>query len=90
MENASTVLEGHPSAAPLSDVPGRVPVSEVLGAIAEFGLASVGLVAWELCLPEEAVTPTFGEALSGGLIEPVGRCPCTRERMYRLAASPSP
>ncbi len=81
-------MESHPGTPMLSNVPALVPLSEVLGAIAEFGLASLGLVAWELCLPEEAVTSTFGEALSDGLIEAVGRCPRTRERMYRRTASP--
>ena len=57
---------------------------DVLEAIDQFGLASIGLVAWELFLSEEELVPAWRGASILGLIERVGRCPYTREPMYRL------
>ncbi len=57
---------------------------DVLEAIDQFGLASIGLVAWELFLSEEELVPAWRGATILGLIERVGRCPYTREPMYRL------
>jgi hypothetical protein len=59
-------------------------LGEVLDTLAEFGEASIGLVAWELSLREEALAPAWRQAFADGLIEEVGRCPETAERMYRL------
>jgi hypothetical protein len=61
--------------------------SDVLEAIEQFGLASIGLVAWELFLGEEELVPAWREAKAMGVIERVGRCPYTREPMYRLSGS---
>jgi hypothetical protein len=58
---------------------------QIIEAVESFELASIGLVAWELCVPEEAVLPAWRRAVRAGLIERVGRCPTTREPMYRLA-----
>ena len=60
--------------------------ADVLEAIGQFGLASIGLVAWELFLTEDLLVPAWREAMTTGLIERVGRCPYTREPMYRLSA----
>ncbi len=57
----------------------------VLEVIEQFELASIGLVAWELFLGEDELVPAWRQAMSTGLIERVGRCPYTREPMYRLA-----
>jgi hypothetical protein len=62
--------------------------ADVLEAIEQFGLASIGLVAWEMFLTEEELVPAWRQAKTMGLIERVGRCPYTREPMYRLSASP--
>ena len=74
-----------------SPVPGsRHPppwFDDVLEAIDQFGLASIGLVAWELSLAEEEVVPAWRDAAILGLVERVGRCPYTREPMYRLAGA---
>ncbi len=59
--------------------------ADVLEAIEQFGLASIGLVAWELFLTEEELVPAWRAAKATGLIERVGRCPYTREPMYRLS-----
>jgi hypothetical protein len=60
---------------------------DVLEAIDQFGLASIGLVAWELSLAEEDLVPAWRDAAILGLVERVGRCPYTREPMYRLAGA---
>lgn len=63
---------------------------EVLDAIGQFELASIGLIAWEHFLGEEELVPAFRQATDSGLIERVGRCPYTREPMYRLTDPPPP
>src|SRR5690242_12999368 len=60
---------------------------DVLEAIDQFGLASIGLVAWELSLAEEDLVPAWRDAAILGFVERVGRCPYTREPMYRLAGA---
>jgi hypothetical protein len=62
--------------------------ADVLEAIEQFGLASIGLVAWEMFLTEEELVPAWRQAKTMGLIERVGRCPYTREPMYRLSTRP--
>jgi hypothetical protein len=64
-------------------------LGDVLDTIAEFGEASIGLVAWELCLPVEALAPAWRQAVSERLIEEVGRCTQTAELQYRLAPFPA-
>ena len=79
----------------MGDVQSPVPGSphpppwfeDVLEAIDQFGLASIGLVAWELSLAEEDLVPAWRDAAILGLVERVGRCPYTREPMYRLAGA---
>jgi hypothetical protein len=61
-------------------------LGEILSTVAEFGSASLGLVAWELCLPEEALHPAWRQALAEGLIEDAGRDPESDEEMYRVRA----
>ncbi len=62
-------------------------LSEMLDTIAEFGDASIGLVAWELSLPEDALDAAWAQALEVGLIEASRRCSQTSELMFRLAAA---
>jgi hypothetical protein len=67
----------------------RLPVPclrDVLDTVAEFETASIGLVAWELCLPEETVAPAWQEAIADGLLEEVGRCSETSEMMFQLVS----
>ena len=79
----------------MGDVQSPVPGSphpppwfeDALEAIDQFGLASIGLVAWELSLAEEDLVPAWRDAAILGLVERVGRCPYTREPMYRLAGA---
>ena len=74
-----SAVPGSPSAPRLTDV---------LEVIEQFGLASIGLVAWELFLDEEDLVPAWRDLAAAGLLERVGRCPYTREPMYRLSAPP--
>lgn len=59
-------------------------LGDVLDTIAEFGQASIGLVAWELCLPEEALAPAWKQAIESRLIREVEECSTSGELMYRL------
>jgi hypothetical protein len=64
----------------------RAPwLREVLETVAEFQTASAGLVAWELCLPEDAVAPAWQQAVAEGLLEEAGRCSETSEMMFQLS-----
>lgn len=66
---------------------GPVSLQQVLEVVAEFddcGGASLGLVAWELCLDEELVAQAWQQALSYGLIRPAGRD--WKEQLWRLSA----
>ncbi len=47
-------------------------LDEILETVAEFGAASLGLVAWELSLPEEELAPAWAHAVSTGLLRPAG------------------
>lgn len=60
-------------------------LGELLNTVAEFGSASLGLVAWELCLPEQALRRAWKQALREGLIIEDRPDAETGERMYRLA-----
>jgi hypothetical protein len=60
-------------------------VEEVLDAVREFGLASLGLVAWEYSLPETAAASAWAAAVSRGLIFAVGTCPATGETLFAVA-----
>ncbi len=60
-------------------------LEEILWTIAEFGSASLGLIAWELSLDESELAPAWEQALRTGLIRPAHTCPATHEEMYSLA-----
>lgn len=47
-------------------------LDEILDTVREFGAASLGLVAWELSLPEEDLAPAWAYAIRTGLLRPVG------------------
>ena len=47
-------------------------LEEILETVREFGAASLGLVAWELSLPEEDLAPAWAHAIRTGLLRPVG------------------
>lgn len=67
---------------------GPVSLQQVLEVIAEFddsGGASLGLVAWELCVDEELVAPAWQQAISHGLIRPAGRD--SQEQLWRLTSA---
>jgi hypothetical protein len=77
-------------------------LEEILDTVEEFDAASLGLVAWELSLPEEELAPAWAHAIRTGLLRPVGagmHAPAVAagETTYRLAiqrrkaaASPDP
>jgi hypothetical protein len=65
-----------------------VSLQQVLEIVAEFddsGGASLGLVAWELCVDEELVAPAWQQATSHGLMSPA--CRDCYERLWRLTAA---
>ena len=67
---------------------GPVALQQVLEVVAEFdgsGGASLGLVAWELCVGEELVAPAWRQAISHGLMTPAGRD--RQERLWRLSSA---
>jgi hypothetical protein len=64
-------------------------LDDVLDTIAEFGAASIDLVAWELCLPVQALVPAWRQAVCERLIEEAGRCRETAELQYRLVSLPA-
>jgi hypothetical protein len=57
-------------------------VLQVLGEFDESGGASVGLVAWELCVDERLVARAWAQARAAGLIAPAGYD--LHERLWRL------
>ena len=69
-------------------MPAPVSIQHVLEVAAEFddfGGASLGLVAWELCVDQELVAPAWQQATSHGLLTPAGRD--SHERLWRLSAA---
>ena len=64
----------------------RLTVRNVLDAVAEFGSASVALIAWEYMVDQSAAEPAMGEAIQEGLVEPAdpGASDPGAETMYRL------
>jgi hypothetical protein len=67
---------------------GPVSLQQVLEVVAEFddsGGASLGLVAWELCVDEELVAPAWQQAITDGLIRPAGRD--WQEQLWRLSSA---
>jgi hypothetical protein len=57
-------------------------VLEVVGEFDDSGGASVGLVAWELCIDERLVLGAWERAKVAGLIAPAGHD--EHERLWRL------
>jgi hypothetical protein len=67
---------------------GPVSLQQVLEAVGEFddcGGASLGLVAWELCVDEELVAPAWQQAINHGLIKPAARD--SQEQLWRLSSA---
>ena len=60
-------------------------VLEVVAEFDHFGGASLGLVAWELCVDEGLVVPAWQQAISHGLIRPAGRD--SQEQLWRLTSA---
>ena len=64
---------------------GAISLQAVLEVVSEFdecGGASVGLVAWELCVDERLVAGTWEQARATGLIAPAGYD--QHEQLWRL------
>ena len=60
-------------------------VLEVVGEFDECGGASIGLVAWELCVDESTVSAAWEKARATGLIAPAGRD--QQEQLWRLTSA---
>jgi hypothetical protein len=78
---SATALATEQQVALGEDDPG---LTEVLDVVREFGLASLGLVAWEFCVAESAVAGAWSTAISQGLISAVGTCPESGETLFTL------
>lgn len=66
-------------------IPSPVSLRQLLEVVAEFdryGGASLGLVAWELCVEEQLVAAAWQRAARDGLIAPAGRD--HQEQLWRL------
>jgi ligand-binding sensor domain-containing protein len=64
---------------------GPISLQQVLEVVAEFddsGGASLGLVAWELCVDEAEVASAWQQAIDHGLIRAAGRD--SQEQLWRL------
>jgi hypothetical protein len=59
-------------------------VLEVVAGFADSGGASLGLVAWELCVDEPLVAAAWQQAIGQGLMTPAGRD--SQEQLWRLTA----
>jgi hypothetical protein len=67
---------------------GPVSLQQVLEVGAEFdayGGASLGLVAWELCVDEELVAPAWQQAITHGLLRPAARD--WQEQLWRFSSA---
>jgi hypothetical protein len=67
-------------------IPSPVSLQQLLEVVAEFdrfGGASLGLIAWELCVEEELVAAAWQRAARDGLIAPAGRD--RKEQLWRLS-----
>jgi hypothetical protein len=58
-------------------------VLEVVGEFDEYGGASIGLVAWELCVDDWLVASAWEQARATGLIAPAGYD--QHEQLWRLS-----
>lgn len=59
---------------------------EVLADFDELGGASLGLVAWELCVPDRQAVVAWEYAVATGWLTPSGHDPGTDEQLWRLTA----
>jgi hypothetical protein len=67
-------------------IPSPVSLQQLLDVVAEFdrhGGASLGLIAWELCVKEQRVAAAWQRATRDGLIAPAGRD--RQEQAWRLS-----
>jgi hypothetical protein len=64
---------------------GAVTLEDVLGAVREFGSASIELVAWEFSVSEDELIGVWDQAVGEGLLRPVGDSRGTGEQMYAFA-----
>jgi hypothetical protein len=64
---------------------GAVTLTDVLDTVAEFGMASRGLVAWEFALDGSELAEVWDQAVGEGLLRPVADRDDTGEQMYALA-----
>jgi diguanylate cyclase (GGDEF)-like protein/PAS domain S-box-containing protein len=65
----------------------RPTLEDLLRTVAEFGEASVGLVAWEFLIAEDEVAPLWQSARRLRLIQPGGHDPHTGEPTFELTAA---
>jgi hypothetical protein len=65
---------------------GAIAVEAVLGVVAEFTEASIGLVAWELCMREDQILAVWQRAFDEGLLENSAYDAVHNEQMARLTA----
>jgi hypothetical protein len=66
---------------------GLISAQRLLEAIADFdesGGASMGLVAWELYVPEQDVAVAWDQAVTNGWLQPAGHDSANDEQMWRL------
>jgi hypothetical protein len=57
---------------------------EVMADFDEFGGASMGLVAWELYVPEQDVAVAWDRAFTNGWLQPAGHDSPNDEQLWRL------
>ena len=69
---------------PAADSDVQLPIEAVLAVVHEFTEASFGLVAWELCVSDDDVLPTWRAALADGLLENSAYDEVHYEQMARL------
>jgi hypothetical protein len=62
----------------------ELSLATVLGAVAEFGTASIGLVAWEYMVEQSAAEPAMIAAIRSGLLQASGIDIETGELLYEL------
>ena len=62
-------------------------VLDVVGGFDVLGGASLGLVAWALCVEEQDVSRAWEQAQRGELLKPAGRDPEHDEQLWKLTTS---
>jgi diguanylate cyclase (GGDEF)-like protein len=66
----------------------QIPVERVLAVVRDFQLsggASLGLVAWELCVADQAVAASWKQSIHDGLLEPAGQDLQSGEDLWRIS-----